>query len=140
MIIDYEGNLSDAQDETTMTTHISDNVIDLQATGRRIVEPWWYVFRIDTAITTGTSATLQIQMVTSAAVGLGTATVLWDSGVIASATVVAWAANAVPYVIYVTYNGALLQYFGAIYTIGTGTFTAGKWDMLRVVNPPNPIV
>lgn len=140
MIIDYEGNLSDAQDETTVTDHISDNVVDLQVAGRRIISPWWYVFRIDTAIVSAGGGTLQIKMVTSAAAALSGPVTLWDSGIIANATIVAWAVNAVPYVIPVTYNGTLLQYFGAIYTIGTNVFTAGKWDMLRAVNVPNPIL
>ena len=139
MIIDYEGNLSDAQDETTVADHISDNVVNLQVAGRRIIAPWWYVFRIDTAIVSA-AGTLKIQMVTSAAEALSSPTVLWDSGVLSNATIVAWAINTVPYVIPVYYNGALLQYFGAIYVIASGVFTAGKWDMLRAVNVPNPIL
>ena len=140
MILDYEGNLSDAQAETTQAAHVSTNVLNLQAAGRRIIDPWYYVFRIDTAIVSAGGGTLDIQFVTSAAAALSGATVLWDSGVIANATIVAWAINTVPYVIAVTYNGTLLQYVGVIYTIGTAAFTAGKWDMLRAVNVPQPIL
>jgi len=138
MYVDYFGNLSDAQDETTVTTHVSDNIVDLGVAGRRLVDPLWYVFRIDTAIVSAGGGTLDIQIVTSAGTNLSTPTILWDSGVVANATIVAWAANSIPYVIPVVYNGTLLRYFGALYIIGTNVFTAGKWDMLQVVNPPNP--
>jgi len=137
MYVDYFGNLSDAQDETTVASHASDNIVDLGVTGRRLVDPLWYVFRIDTAIVSATG-TFDIQIVTSAGTDLSTPTILWDSGVIANATIVAWAINSIPYVIPVVYNGTLLRYFGALYIIGTAVFTAGKWDMLQVVNPPNP--
>ena len=133
--------LSDAQDETTQTTHISDNVIDLGITGRRFDNPLWFVFRIDTAIVSAGGGTLQIQIVTSAAAGLTGSTVLWDSGTIANATIVAWAADATPYTICVHYTGTLLLYLGAIYTIGTDVFTAGKWDLFGTYDqPPNPIL
>lgn len=138
MYVDNFGTLSDAQDETTVTTHVSDNVVDLGVAGRRIIDPLWYVFRIDTAIVSAGGGTLQIQIVTSAAAALTAATVLWDSGTISNATITAWAINTIPYVIPVTYNGTLLRYFGAIYTIGTDVFTAGKWDLLQVINPPWP--
>ncbi|MFA4972530.1 MAG: Bbp16 family capsid cement protein [bacterium] len=140
MYIEYNGILSDAQDETTVDSHISDNVVDWGAAGRRFYEPLWYVFRIDTAIVSAGGGTLRIQMVTSAAEALTSNTVLWDSGVIANATIVAWAVGAIPYVIPVVGQGTLLQYFGAIYTIGTDVFTAGAWDMLPVINPPAPIL
>lgn len=138
MYIDYNGILSDAQDETTVAAHISDNVVDWGVAGRRFYEPLWYVFRIDTAIVSAGGGTLDIQLVTSAAADLSTPTILWDSGVLANATIVAWAVGAIPYVIPVFYKGTMLRYFGAIYTIGTAVFTAGKWDMLPVINPPAP--
>jgi len=140
MYIDNYGDLSTAQAETTATTHISENVVNLGVAGRRIIDPLWYVFRITTAIVSAGGGTLRIQIVTSAAVGLGTATVLWDSGIVANATIVGatWAINTIPYVIPVTYTGTLLQYFRPIYTIGTDVFTAGAWDLRHVVNAPWP--
>lgn len=141
MYIDYFGDLSVAQDETTQTTHISDNVVDLGAAGRRIVEPRWYFFRITTAIVSAGGGTLQIQIVTSAAAALSAATVIWDSGTIANATIVAWTVNQMPYPrIPVVYSGELLRYFGAIYTIGTAVFTAGAWDLRHVVDMSVPAV
>lgn len=141
MYIDYFGRLSDAQAETTVTTHISDNVVDLGAAGRRIVDPLYYFFRITTAIVSAGGGTLQIQLVTSAAAGLGTPTVIWDSGVIPNATIVAWTVNSMPYPrIPVVYSGELLRYFGAIYTIGTDVFTAGAWDLDQVVDMPVPAI
>ena len=140
MILDYNGILSDAQDETTAAAHVSDNVVDLGVTGRRL-DLFWYVFRIDTAIVSAGGGTLDIQIITDSEVGLATTpVVIWDSGVIANATVVAWAASTVPYVIPVYYNGTWLRYFGAMYTIGTAVFSAGKWDMLPAINVPNPLL
>lgn len=138
MYIDYNGVLSDAQAATTVAAHVSTNVVDWGAAGRRFYEPLWYVFRIDTPIVSAGGGTLDIQLVTSAATGLTSPTVLWDSGVLSNATIVAWAAGAIPFVIPVFYKGTMLRYFGAIYTIGTAVFTAGAWDMLPVVNPPAP--
>jgi hypothetical protein len=138
MIRDYFGTLSIAQDDTTVASHASDNIVDLGVTGRRLVEPLTYVFRIDTAIVSAGGGTLDIQIVTSAGDDLSTPTIIWDSGVLANDVIVAWTANSVPYVIPVLYNGTLLRYFGALYIIGTNVFTAGKWDMLQVVNAPYP--
>jgi len=140
MILDYNGILSDAQDETTQAAHVSDNVVDLGVAGRRF-DPFWYVFRIGTAIISGGGGTLDIQLITDSAENMATTpVVIWDSGVIANATIVAWAVNSVPYVIPVYYSGAWLRYFGAMYTIGSAAFTAGKWDMLPAINVPNPLL
>lgn len=138
MILDYNGILSKAQAETTVTDHISDNVIDLGAAGKRIIDPLWYVFRIDAAIVSAGGGTLEIKIVTSAALNLGTPTVLWTSGLLANATIVAWPANSIPYVIPVYHRGTLLRYLGAIYTIGSAVFTAGAWDLLPAINVPHP--
>lgn len=142
MLIDDAMTLSDAQAETTQTTHISTNVIDLGVTGRRWDNPLWYVFRIDTAIVSAGGGTLQIQLVTSDAVGLGTPTILWDSGVQANATIVAWLIDTAPFPsIPLHRSGTLLRYLGAIYTIGTAVFTAGAWDLFATYGqPPNPML
>jgi hypothetical protein len=139
MYLDNFGDLSTAQAETTATTHISDNVVDLGVSGRRIVDPLWYFFRVTTAIVSAGGGTLQIQIVTSAAAALTASTVIWDSGTIPNATIVAWAVNAMPYPrIPVTYADTLLRYFGAIYTIGTDVFTAGAWDLRPAVDVSVP--
>jgi len=142
MLIDDAMTLSDAQDETTVDDHISDNVIHLGVTGRRWDIPLWYVFRIDTAIVSAGGGTLQIQLVTSAAAALTAPTILWDSGVQANATIVAWAIDTSPFpAIPLHRSGTLLLYLGAIYTIGTDVFTAGAWDMLATYDqPPNPML
>ena len=144
MQIDDAMTLSDAQAETTVTTHISENVIHLGVTGRRWDTPLWYVFRIDTAIVSAGGGTLKIQLVTSAAVGLGTPTVLWDSGVIANATITGtdWAVDDTPFpAIPLHRSGTLLLYLGAIFTIGTAEFTAGAWDLFATYDqPPNPML
>jgi hypothetical protein len=106
MIIDNDlnfvavsGTTWTAQAETTQAAHISDNVIDLgRAAARTILKNMYFVFQIETAITTASAATLQIDLVNSAAAGLGTDTHLWSSGIIATGVVVAWTANSTVYV------------------------------------------
>ena len=127
MYVDYQNRFSVLQDETTVDDHISDNVIDLVHAPLTVVENPFLVIRIGTAIVSAGGGTLEVKLVTSAAVGLGTPTVLWSSGVLANATIVAWTADSIIYGVRVP-PVITLQYLGVIYTIGTAVFTAGTWD------------
>jgi hypothetical protein len=136
MYIDKQLEFSLLQDETTAATHISDNVVDLTHYPTNIVNNMFLVFRIGTKIVSaGGTSTFEIQLVTSAAVGLSTPQVIWSSGATANATHCGWAANSIPYVIKVSPT-MLLRYMGILYIIGTDTFSAGTWDAFLTPDAP----
>ncbi len=122
------------QDETTVANHISDNVVDLTKWPRNIIDQLYWVFQIADAIT-GAGAKFKIQLVTSAAVGLGTDQVLWDSGELSNAIITAWAANTT---IYAFKLPAYLQhrYLGANYEIVSSVFSTGSWRSFFCVDAP----
>ena len=124
-----------AQAETTTAAHISANVVDLTKYPRNIIDMLYWVFQLEVAITTATSATFQVDLVTSAAEALTAPQILWSSGVVATGVVVAWLAQSTLWAFKVP---AYLQhrYMGCIYTIGTGTFTAGSWRSFLSVDVP----
>ena len=127
-------NVLTAQSETTAAAYISDNVIDLTKWPRNIIDQLYWVFQIEDAIT-GASTKFTIQLVTSAAVGLGTNQVLWASGELSNATIVAWAANST---IYAFKLPAYLQhrYLGANYEIIDQVFSTGSWRSFFSVEAP----
>lgn len=118
-------NVMTAQAETTVATHDSDNVIDL-AKWSQFLGDMYFVWQVEVAIVSAGGGTLQIDLVASAASGLTSPTVLWSSGVLANATIVAYTANSTVFAIkmppYVD-----KRYLGVQYTIGTAVFSAGSW-------------
>jgi hypothetical protein len=131
-------NVMTAQAETTVATHNSDNVIDITSTaGRHFLEPMYFVFQIETAIVSAGGGTLDIQLVCSAAAALTSPTVLWSSGVVANATIVAWTANSTVYVVKAPpIPNVSLRYVGVLYIIGTAVFSAGDWRAFLTPNAP----
>jgi len=129
------GNVLTAQDETSTDTYVSDNVIDLTHIPRNVIENLYFVFQIEAAIVSAGGGTLQIDLVTSAAVGLTTPQTLWSTGIIANATIVAWTANSTIYAFKVPAN-MLLRYLGCNYTIATSAFTAGSWRAFFTPDAP----
>jgi len=129
MLFDKQLLWSDEQDiSQTQATYASTNVLDLEKASPRQIGPGneLYVFWQIIAAVTGTSSTLQVRLVNSAAAGLGSPTVLLDSGAIAEATLIA--GYGITWV--VPTDVLLLRYVGLDYTIGTattdgGTITAG---------------
>jgi hypothetical protein len=134
MIMDKQLIFSALQAETTQAAHISDNVVNLSHIPRCIIDNMYFVFRIGAAIT-GTGETLQIDLVTSAAAGLGTPQILWSTGVMVEATIEAWAANSIVFAFKVPSN-LLLQYMGVIYTIAGANFSTGTWDAFLTPDAP----
>jgi hypothetical protein len=123
MILDAQAMFSEAQAITS--TANSTNVYDL-AVARDIgagTVPY-LVLQVDTAFTASGSATLDIQFVASAATGLTSPTVIWDSGAIGKATLVAGYRLQIP-VPRLPSGVAPLRYLGLIYTVATGPMTAG---------------
>lgn len=127
-------NVVVAQDETSVAVHVSDNVLDLTKYPRNIIDQLYWVFQIKDAIT-GAGALFEIKLVTSAAEGLSTPQVLWSSGQLANATIIAWTANST---IFAFKLPAYLQhrYLGATYEIITSVFGTGSWRSFFTVNAP----
>lgn len=127
-------NVMTAQAETTAASYISDNVLDLTHIPRNIINNLFWVFQIEDAIT-GTSETFAIQLVTSAAVGLGTNQILFNSGTLNETTIEAWAANSTVFVIKIS---PYLQhrYIGCTYVIGGAAFATGSWRSFLTPDAP----
>lgn len=119
MITDAQLRFSDAQ-AITVTAN-STNVIDL-TTNADIARgaPLRFQCEVTTAFTAGGAATLQVQLVTSAAAALTSPTVLRDTGALAVAGLTAG---------LIIFDGVIprtaLRYIGVIYTVATGPMTAG---------------
>lgn len=128
-------NVMTAQAETTVATHVSDNVIDLTHIPRNIIENCYFVFQCEVVPISAGNGTLQIDLVTSAAVGLTTPQTLWSTGIITNATIVAWVANTTIYAFKVPAN-MLLRYLGCNYGIATAVFTAGSWRAFFTPDAP----
>ena len=124
-----------AQAETTVATHVSTNVIDLTHIPRNIIDSLYFVFQCAAVPVSAGGGTLQIDLVTSAAVGLTTPQTLWSSGIIANATIVAWVANTTIFAIKVPPN-MLLRYLGCNYTIASAVLTAGSWRAFFTPDAP----
>lgn len=83
-------------------------------------QPIDVIFQVGTAFDAVGAGTLTIQLVYSADSALGTPTILYDSGAIGKATLIAG------YRIQIKIARATpLRYLGVIYTVATGPMTAG---------------
>jgi len=123
------------QAETTVATHVSTNVIDLTHIPRNIIENCYFVFQCAVVPISAAGGTLQIDLVTSAAAGLTTPTVMWSTGILANATIVAWAANSTIFAFKIPAQMAL-RYMGCNYTIAGFALTAGSWRAFFTPNAP----
>lgn len=133
MHIDRELVQSDAQ-ALTVTANSTD-VLDLSSAadiGRSSV-PLRARCQVDTTFTSGGATTLQAQLVCSAASDLSTPTVLFDTGAIAKAALVAGFIIA-----DVVIPRTSKQYLGWIYTVATGPFTAGNVSSFLVDSTETP--
>lgn len=126
MLTDAFLQLSTAQAVTA--TAVSTNTVDL-GVARDIAPgyPLYAVFQVDTTFTAAGAATLNCQVISSAAANLGTPTVIGDSGPIPVAQLTAGrkliAVPIGPSVLAAAPTGQ--RYLGAQYTVGTGPMTAG---------------
>lgn len=127
-------NVITAQDETTASSYISDQVVDLGHIPRNVIDNLYCVFQVEVALVSATG-TITIALVTSAAAALTTAQTLWSSGLVANATMVAWTAQSTVYAFRVPAN-MLLRYLGMTYVIGTAALTAGSWRAFLTPDAP----
>ena len=124
-----------AQDETSADTYVSDNVVDLTHIPRNVIDNLYFVFQCVVVPVSAGGGTFQIDLVTSAAVGLTTPQTLWSTGIVANTTIVAWTAYSTVYVIKVP-PVMLLRYLGCNYTIATSALTAGSWRAFFTPDAP----
>lgn len=128
MLTDALLQLSSAQAVTS--TAVSTNTIDLGlARDIGIGTPLYVVIGVDEAATAAGSATVNFQLISSAAANLGTPTVLVETGVIGKADltlgrepIVLWVAPAL-----LAAQPVGQRYLGLQYTVATGPLTAGKF-------------
>ena len=123
------------QAETTVDTHVSTNVVDLSKYPRNVINQLYFVFQCAVVPISAGGGTLQIDLVTSAVAGLTTPTVMWSSGILANATIVAWTANSTIFAFKVPAHMAL-RYLGCNYSIATAVLTAGSWRAFFTVDAP----
>ena len=129
MITDALLQLSSAQAVTT--TAVSDNTIDLGPQARDIGagQQLYIAITVDETVTASGSATVEFQVVTANAAGLGSFTVLTSTGAIGKSEL---AAGRKPILIPISsmhlqqfLNGR--RYLGVNYVVATGPLTAGKF-------------
>ena len=128
MLIDKQNQLSDAQAVTSTGSTASSNVIDLGVArdiAGGVVEALKLLIQVNTTFTSGGSATLQVQVQTSA--DNSSWSTLAESAAIPVASLVQgyrFFENGVP--------GPTSRYLRLNYVVGTAAMTAGKLDAALV--------
>lgn len=131
MILDKNLIMSNAQAETTVATHLSDNVIDTVELGDAVNELYFKAV-VETACTSGGAATVNVRFVTDSDEDFGSPTVLWESG----ATAVASLVDKYEFgTVRLPKPDKLERYLAAQIIIGTAALTAGKFDIFLTDNP-----
>lgn len=131
MILDKNLIMSDAQAETTVATHASDNVIDTVELGDAVNE-LYFEAAVETACTSAGSATVQIKLITDPNEALDSGpTVLWASDAIAVASLVDKYKFGT---IRLPKPDKLKRYLAAQIIIGTAALTAGAFDIYLTDN------
>ncbi len=123
MRLDAENEFSDAQAETTVASHDSDNIYDMNVAGDA-EKALWLNARVNTAFTSGGAGTLRVQAIHDSDNGFATTPVIFeDTGVLALATLVAG---------YTFFKKRLpanmQQHVKLVYIIGTAAMTGGSID------------
>lgn len=136
MLTDALLALSAAQAVTASA--VSTNTIDLGA-GPRDLGPGkqlFATFNVEEAVTASGAATVNFEIISSAAANLGSATILTQTGPIGKAELTLGKAFSVPL------GAAILaaqskgqRYLGVNYTVATGPLTAGKFSCNITMDP-----
>jgi hypothetical protein len=136
MIIDSRNEFCDAVSLNTGAagTYLIGSQIDLGTDGVNDVDGVYLVVNVDTAATSGGSATLQITLASDASAAIatdGSATVHYSSAAIAVASLTAGT-----YVAKVELpKGTYERYLGILQVTGTAAFTAGKINAFLTNDP-----
>jgi hypothetical protein len=126
MILDKELVFSDAQDETTVAAHASDNIIDLTTAGDAL-DSLWLVVAVQTTVTSDGNATVTFALQTDSDSAFGTAETLLATAAIGKASLTAGTQ-----VIRARIPMGCKRHLRVLYTIGTAVLTAGKFDAYLV--------
>lgn len=128
MLIDSLLEMSDAQAETTVTTHASTDVLDLKKAGNVLANELFLVVTVNEAVASNGAATVAFDLQTSDAEAFGSGVdTLIATGAIGKATLVAGYT-----VIRTRLPTGLKRYVRMVYTIGTAALTAGKFSAALV--------
>lgn len=134
MITDAQNTLSASQ--TVTTSAVSGNTIDLsQARDVGIGQDLFIVVNVEQTVTAAGAATVNFQVVTSAAAALSSPTILGQTDAIPKASLVAGTQIVIP-VPQTLINKTGQRYFGLQYTVGTGPLTAGIFSAYVVYDQP----
>jgi len=143
MIMDELLEFADATalDTSGTDTDLIGDVIDLGSAPTNPVElgngqPIYLVIQVDTAVTSGGSATVDFKLVSDAAAAIatdGSASVHYSSGAIAKASLVAGFELVVP--VPVGVDVPYERYLGIQTTTGTAALTAGKINAFLSLDP-----
>ena len=133
MILDYDLVFSDAQAITSTDATASTNVVDLNATGRKIRNDAKIICMVNTAFDSAAdNTTLTVTLQTDDDEAFGSATTLYSVATIAQATLIA------EYKIFefelADFTGKLERYLRIVYQCGTAEATAGKVDAYIVLD------
>jgi hypothetical protein len=133
MLTDALLQLSSAQAVTASA--VSTNTIDLsQARDLGPGEDITISISVDIAATAAGAATVQFQLITSAAANLGAPTIIAQTDAIGKAALVIGARIDIKVPSQTTVQGVALgqRYLGVQYTVGTGPLTAGSFTAIGV--------
>ena len=141
MWLDERNEFCDAEalDTGGTGTDLEGDVIDLgiAAPDPGTGEPIFLVIQVTTAVTSAGAATVQFQLASDAAAAIatdGSASVHWDSGALAKATLVA----GYTMIVALPPNGgaeAYERYLGILVTVGTAALTAGAINAFLTKDP-----
>lgn len=135
MITDAFLQLSSAQAVTASA--VSTNTIDLsQARDLGPGEEMHVSISVDTTVTAAGAATVNFQLITSAAANLSSPTIIIQTDAIGKAALTAGARIDLPIPKQTTAQGTALgqRYLGVQYTVGTGPLTAGAFTATGVID------
>jgi hypothetical protein len=117
------------------TTQGYSSSIDLTTTSNRVIaEGGYVVFRTGDAFAQAANSS-EWKIMVSAAATMGTDTVLWSSGTVTNTVLVAYGANAIPWVIKLPRHFPL-RYLAAGWYPTTSAFTAGTMDIFITPDAP----
>ena len=126
MILDKELVFSDAQDETTVADHTSDNIVDLTVAGDAL-DSLWLEVGVHTAATSDGSATLTVALQTSVDEAFTSPITLLTTAAIGKADLTKGAK-----LIQTRIPMGCKRYLRVLYTIGTAVLTGGKFNAYLV--------
>ncbi len=121
-----------------VATNYSSSIDMTTVTNRSIADAGYWVWRQGAAETMTATGTLNVQLLCSAAAALGTDTVLWETGVMVHATIIAkMLINTIVWVVKIP-PVIPLRYLGTAWVVGTDAMETTTADIFITPNAPYP--